>query len=606
MIDVHENHNPLSCFLSLMAEAEMFPFLIKKHGILLFFFSIFFSVLALPGAEETLGGQGPGDPVLPPGAEVAEAFIRALEQEPSLDVQRLEDFLDQGGDPFYRDSRGYSPCHYAAAAGRPDLLKVLLESCGDGSPFQEDAPINRGKIQFLALKHKEQTALELLKIFHEEGLSVNLRNPEGHSLLGEAIRTFESAALYLLEAGADPDMTEPGGVSPLMLALREGRGIEILDALAQAGADPYARDDEGDDAFTYALLYSRDTSFARRLLSLGLVPVQRDDYGAPGYFLAAAWAADLPLIEHLVTPERGMIRDKEGWVPLMAALSYGNSPEVVAHLSRLVPDGRIRDALGRSLKDYGEIYTSLTGLSLPGEFYALLQRRIYPVTEMPRAHFDEALRNLVLYGGSPDMVAPLVRAGADPGALLLEAAAWSSPEMCQALLDEGACALYTSPWGWTPLHTAAWSSNTETLRLLLAQGWDVDVPDFEGWTPLMWAARNGASLLYMKLLAEAGARGEVRSNLGANTLHLACSAWQEPKPEVLYFLIEKGAEVDARDKGGNTPLMQAALQGYKDTCRWLVKEGADPGLSNRKGLDAAAVARQGGYSELGQWLEEQK
>ena len=48
-------------------------------------------------------------------------------------------------------------------------------------------------------------------------------------------------------------------------------------------------------------------------------------------------------------------------------------------------------------------------------------------------------------------------------------------------------------WGHTPLHRSVCVGDVETAALLCAIGADVNSPDVEQRTPLMWAANNQVS-----------------------------------------------------------------------------------------------------------------
>ncbi|KAL2872396.1 uncharacterized protein BJX67DRAFT_376218 [Aspergillus lucknowensis] len=54
-----------------------------------------------------------------------------------------------------------------------------------------------------------------------------------------------------------------------------------------------------------------------------------------------------------------------------------------------------------------------------------------------------------------------------------------------------------------------------------------------------------------------------------------CHAAKQGYPEVVQFLIEKGAQVDERDSRNNTPLMHACREGHSSTAEILIGHGAD-------------------------------
>ena len=54
------------------------------------------------------------------------------------------------------------------------------------------------------------------------------------------------------------------------------------------------------------------------------------------------------------------------------------------------------------------------------------------------------------------------------------------------------------------------------------------------------------------------------------------------------MLVEAGADIHARDRDGNTPLMYA---GSKEVCQYLLENGSDLEATNARGKTAAQIAR---------------
>lgn len=63
------------------------------------------------------------------------------------------------------------------------------------------------------------------------------------------------------------------------------------------------------------------------------------------------------------------------------------------------------------------------------------------------------------------------------------------------------------------------------------------------------------------------------------------------------FHIRRGVDINAKDGGGKSALMLAALKGDVETCRLLLEAGADPKLVDREGHDALTLALSRGRSE---------
>lgn len=72
------------------------------------------------------------------------------------------------------------------------------------------------------------------------------------------------------------------------------------------------------------------------------------------------------------------------------------------------------------------------------------------------------------------------------------------------------------------------------------------------------------------------------------TLILAAA---ERYPEIVSLLLEHGADVDAINNGGRTPLMESALWGRLRTVKVLLKANANPSLRDRQGCSAVDLAQ---------------
>lgn len=145
---------------------------------------------------------------------------------------------------------------------------------------------------------------------------------------------------------------------------------------------------------------------------------------------------------------------------------------------------------------------------------------------------------------------------------------------------------------------AARESAWKTLTLLAGlTGTRVDAPNRLNETALMLAALRG-NLDAVKLLVKRGA--EV-NRPGWTPLHYAATGGSV---EVIRFLLDQDAYIDAQSPNLSTPLMMAARQKHPDAVRVLVQAGADPTAHNQNGLDAADYLQREGEVELAGWLRE--
>jgi ankyrin repeat protein len=72
-------------------------------------------------------------------------------------------------------------------------------------------------------------------------------------------------------------------------------------------------------------------------------------------------------------------------------------------------------------------------------------------------------------------------------------------------------------------------------------------------------------------------------------------------PKAIKVLVAAGADVNARDRSGTTPLMNCSY--LKDAVQELLTAGADPLLQDRYGRTAAQSARNAGSKETADLLD---
>jgi ankyrin repeat protein len=209
--------------------------------------------------------------------------------------------------------------------------------------------------------------------------------------------------------------------------------------------------------------------------------------------------------------------------------------------------------------------------------------------------------SLAAMNGDAAMIQALLKAGADANSatgegepVLMTAARTGSVPALKVLMAHGANVNAREGWmGETPLIWAASENNATAVQALVDAGAEIDarstVQDAPvlpfllsggpnspfprgGWTPLMYAARQGA-LQAARALADAGA------NLNLTAL---------PETDVTITDADK-AGVNA-GRMGTTALVFAIINAHYDLAAMLLEKGANPNIADSTGMAALYAA----------------
>ncbi|MGQ0582466.1 MAG: ankyrin repeat domain-containing protein [Reyranella sp.] len=190
-------------------------------------------------------------------------------------------------------------------------------------------------------------------------------------------------------------------------------------------------------------------------------------------------------------------------------------------------------------------------------------------------------------GGHAGMVEFLISRGADfrsnsgSGSPIRIAALVGFVDVLQVLIKSGADPKAKDSSGQTPLHSAVLphtrpATTRPTIELLLFNGADIEAKtDQTGLTPLHLAVAK-SPIETVALLLEKGASAKSRTTQTQLTpLHSVAERSWGPNTEIAALLLANGADVNAKDFLGITPLHNAAVRGVLDMVRFLVEQGAD-------------------------------
>ena len=146
---------------------------------------------------------------------------------------------------------------------------------------------------------------------------------------------------------------------------------------------------------------------------------------------------------------------------------------------------------------------------------------------------------------------------------------------------------------WTAkLVDAASDDDLQSLKDALKNGADINAR-YGDSTALIDAVDCG-NVEIVKYLVENGADMENMNNIWGNTALMkianAVCVESEICIEIAQYLLDKGANINAKTRNGWTALMYASSYGYLDMVKFLVKNGANINTITDEGYTALNVA----------------
>lgn len=484
----------------------------------------------------------------------------------------------------------------SAASLDPRVPNAAMQGDKDGvvSLLKEKADVNAAQGDGMTALHWAafRDDVDLARVLIEAGASAKAATRDGGLTPLSMAATNGSAAMIelLLKAGADPNSRFVRGSTPLMLASAAG-SADAVKVLLDHGADVNAREEaHGQTAAMFAaaenraavikVLAARGADLKITTNVMKLESQRLDDNGNP----LPARGGD-STVNGGNTTMGGMtallFASREGGMDAVRALieSGADVNEVCAgdHSSPLViavSNGHYE--AGKYLVEHGADpnLANVDGL-LP--LYAAIDMQYAPVSWAPNPlTIQEKVTHL-------ELMKALLDHGADPNTKLTHKL-WFRPTSHNQQ--------WISTVGTTAFWRAAQATDVPAMKLLVEHGADPKIASAAGTTPLMVAAGLGfagnfsqnapdAWIAAVKYCLELGLDINAADNQGYTPLHGAAYRGDN---DLVKFLVEKGAKIDARNKLGwsvtdmaNAPSLRSSVPlAHPETIALLLKMGAPP------------------------------
>jgi ankyrin repeat protein len=356
----------------------------------------------------------------------------------------------------------------------------------------------------------------------------------------------------LIKQGADVNITDNVGTTPLAEAIRVHRG-DLVYLLLESGASPNVRLSNGDSALHLAV--QSDLIISKLLLEAG---------------------ADVNSIDAFCR------------TPLMIIARTGNRDEPAQAAVKLLlefgADIKTRDALNRDALSYAMVMDEQM-------IHSILDRNFRignPQTE------DERIKGVLEINNY--MAMKLVRAGADISGWfewtqLLKACMLGDLETISRWQNGIFNLDSEDAEGTSAMIVALSNRQVEAAKLLVERGVDIRAKSrFPHRSPL--AVATGMCLeSVVQILVDEGA------DL-SSSYPLECAIWNENE-EIAVWLIQHGISTEPVDEfHGGTPLSQAIVRNMPRTVKALLRAGSDIHWVSRWGDTLLMIAAQSGHDEI--------
>jgi len=145
------------------------------------------------------------------------------------------------------------------------------------------------------------------------------------------------------------------------------------------------------------------------------------------------------------------------------------------------------------------------------------------------------------------------------------------------------------------------AGNVELVDLFVRANFNIHTEDDLGTPVVIIALKKGYTII-ARLLINAGADINARDRIGMTPLLLTCGKLSSGYKELAELLIHKGANVNVRDLVGFTPLILSVTSGVSGVAELLIEKGADLLAATKTGKNALSIAEMAGNTKIAELI----
>ncbi len=195
-------------------------------------------------------------------------------------------------------------------------------------------------------------------------------------------------------------------------------------------------------------------------------------------------------------------------------------------------------------------------------------------------------------------ISRLTAAKKDLNSKLFYAVEQGNIDEVKELVKNGANIYTREASGKKPIHIAAKKGYKNIVEFFLNEGISINDTNQSGWTSLHYAAFSG-ELEVAKLLVAKGANVRAENAYGQKPIDLTHYGKDDGYKGVMELLLDKGeGKVNDTDEDGCTLLRYAVIIGNLEVIKFLIDKGANIHAKDNKGRTPLDLAREGGNTEV--------